>query len=86
MESRLTQSKINLKAKLPELKKTLETVQFIESKKDDSISTHFELADNVFASALVKKPSSVCLWLGVCTLTHTYACNADCVHYRQMSW
>ncbi len=65
MESRLSQARQNLKAKLPDLKKTLETVQFLESKKGQVIQTNFELSDNVFASAQITKPSSVCLWLGV---------------------
>jgi hypothetical protein len=34
-------------------------------KNEEDLSTHFELADNVYAKAVVKQPDAVFLWLGV---------------------
>lgn len=65
MENRLAQSKANLKNKIPDISKTLDTVKYLESKKEEEVHSYFELADNVFAQAKINKPSSVSLWLGV---------------------
>jgi hypothetical protein len=29
------------------------------------VSTNFQLADAIFANAVVKEPKNICLWLGV---------------------
>eukprot|EP01103_Thecamoeba_quadrilineata_P011295 TRINITY_DN2667_c0_g1_i2.p1 TRINITY_DN2667_c0_g1~~TRINITY_DN2667_c0_g1_i2.p1 ORF type:complete len:136 (+),score=25.68 TRINITY_DN2667_c0_g1_i2:259-666(+) len=66
MAGKLTQNKQILEGKIPEIEKTLATVKHIQSKKDseEGISTHFELADHLYANATIKHPKSVCLWLG----------------------
>eukprot|EP01112_Ceratiomyxa_fruticulosa_P007989 TRINITY_DN2073_c0_g1_i1.p1 TRINITY_DN2073_c0_g1~~TRINITY_DN2073_c0_g1_i1.p1 ORF type:complete len:196 (-),score=48.46 TRINITY_DN2073_c0_g1_i1:35-622(-) len=65
-ENTYTQKKYSLRLKIPEIKRTLETVEFLSSRteSDPPISTHYELNDGLFAHALVEKPNSVCLWLG----------------------
>jgi len=65
-ESSFTQKKMSLRLKIPEIKRTLETIEFLSSRTNDSppISTHYELNDGLFAHAIIEKPSSVCLWLG----------------------
>jgi len=64
MESQLAQRKIVIKSKLPDIKRTLETVNFLAAKKESTITTNFELSDGVYASASINDPSTVCLWLG----------------------
>mmetsp|Transcript_24661 Transcript_24661/g.57011 ORF Transcript_24661/g.57011 Transcript_24661/m.57011 type:complete len:180 (-) Transcript_24661:36-575(-) len=66
IDVRLVTSKNNLKGKIPEIKKTLEAVQFLRQKAstDEVVTTHFELAANVLATANVSKVEHVCLWLG----------------------
>jgi prefoldin subunit 5 len=79
MENRLTQSRANLKTKIPDISKTLDTVKYLESKKEEEVLSYFELADNVFAQAKISKPSSVSLWLGVCILHICYfKCLGQC--------
>eukprot|EP00164_Ancoracysta_twista_P010452 GFYU01015768.1.p1 GENE.GFYU01015768.1~~GFYU01015768.1.p1 ORF type:complete len:183 (+),score=66.80 GFYU01015768.1:37-585(+) len=66
MEQRLLANKKTLKQKLPDIKKTLEAVNYLNSKKDDDseIATRFELCDNVYVNAKIKDTQHVCLWLG----------------------
>lgn len=66
MEVHLLQRKKNLELKVPELKKTLEMVQFLVSKNEsgESIDTQFELNDTLWAKASIKPEGKVCLWLG----------------------
>jgi len=68
----MLQRKRNLDAKLPDIRKTLEMVQFLQSQanEDDEskeIETLYELNDTLYATAKIKPTGSVCLWLGVCT-------------------
>ncbi|KAK6543150.1 peptide chain release factor 1 [Orbilia ellipsospora] len=57
-----------LKDKIPDIKKTLQMVQFLETRNkkgdDEPISTMFELSDTLYAKASVTAPSEVYLWLG----------------------
>jgi prefoldin alpha subunit len=66
VETRLLQQKLSLKAKIPEIERTLEAVQFLRSKQNSSelLSTHSELTYGVYVNAQIKKTNSVCLWLG----------------------
>ncbi|GJJ69773.1 hypothetical protein EMPS_02121 [Entomortierella parvispora] len=69
MEVNMLQKKRNLDAKIPEIRKTLEMVQFLQSEAaegDDSkeIETLYELNDTLFATANIKPTGKVCLWLG----------------------
>ncbi|KAF9924878.1 hypothetical protein BGZ65_008094 [Modicella reniformis] len=69
MEINMLQRKRNLDAKIPEIRKTLEMVQFLQSQaseEDESkeIETLYELNDTLYATAKVKPTGKVCLWLG----------------------
>ena len=84
MESQLTKSNKELKTKIPDIKSTLEGVKFLAANKvdhyhlfsdlfqdrEEPFETHFELSDAVYGLAKVK-PSTVCLWLGVCCVSFT---------------
>ncbi|KAG0206388.1 peptide chain release factor 1 [Mortierella sp. GBA30] len=69
MEVNMLQRKRNLDAKIPEIRKTLEMVQFLQSEGsegDDSkeIETMYELNDTLYATAKIQPTGKVCLWLG----------------------
>jgi prefoldin subunit 5 len=55
-----------LRDKIPDIQKTLETVRFLKSRKDDAepLETTFELNDTLFAKAEVPITEEVYLWLG----------------------
>ena len=55
-----------LKDKIPDIQKTLETVRFLKSRKDDAepLETTFELNDTLYAKAEVPLTDEVYLWLG----------------------
>ncbi|KAF9571763.1 hypothetical protein EC968_000209 [Mortierella alpina] len=69
MEVNMLQRKRNLDAKIPEIRKTLEMVQFLQSQGDDGddtkeIETMYELNDTLYATAKIQPTGKVCLWLG----------------------
>ena len=68
MENNLARARANLKVKLPDIKKTLETVALLKSKYESSekdMSTNFLLSDNIWAKAKVpNNTGKVGLWLG----------------------
>ncbi len=45
-------------------------------EEGEDLATHFNLADNVFAEAIVKPSGTVCLWLGVRTIQWRRTCTA----------
>jgi hypothetical protein len=49
------------------MQKTLDTVKFLDSKKDkdEDMETRFELNDTLFATASIPPTEEVYLWLGV---------------------
>ncbi|KAJ6260439.1 hypothetical protein Dda_4665 [Drechslerella dactyloides] len=57
-----------LKEKIPDIKKTLQMVQFLDNRNkkgdEEPVSTMFELSDTLYAKASVVAPSEVYLWLG----------------------
>ncbi|KAJ1920703.1 hypothetical protein H4219_001102 [Mycoemilia scoparia] len=57
MEANMTQRRQSLESKIPELEKTLETIQFLIDKKDDDkpIETMYELNDTLYAKAKLEK-------------------------------
>eukprot|EP01116_Phalansterium_solitarium_P018780 TRINITY_DN5091_c0_g1_i2.p1 TRINITY_DN5091_c0_g1~~TRINITY_DN5091_c0_g1_i2.p1 ORF type:complete len:184 (+),score=20.69 TRINITY_DN5091_c0_g1_i2:98-649(+) len=63
METNLSKSKANLKGKIPEIRKNLEMLNYLASKKGDQVTSNFELSDQIFATANIN-PETVCLWLG----------------------
>ncbi|MCJ1468897.1 peptide chain release factor 1 [Pseudocyphellaria aurata] len=66
MEANTQRRSQGLKEKIPDLQKTLDTVQFLKSQKPDSdpLEATFELNDTLFAKALVLPTEEVYLWLG----------------------
>lgn len=68
IEQRLTQKKMKLKMKLPEIEKTYNSLMQMEaqSKLGEPLTTHYELAQSIFAKATinVQENDKVCLWLG----------------------
>lgn len=69
MELNLQRRVAGLKGKLPDIEKTLETVQFLKLRKegDDPIETTFELNDTLYTKAEIPPTDEVFLWLGVCS-------------------
>jgi prefoldin subunit 5 len=63
METHLLQRKSSLESKIPEITKTLEMVQFLESQ-DQTLNTQFELGDTLWANASIPPCQNVNLWLG----------------------
>ncbi len=57
---------IGLRDKIPDIQKTLETVQFLNTRSPDSepLETTFELNETLLAKALVPPTDEVYLWLG----------------------
>ncbi|KAG6360825.1 hypothetical protein INS49_011892 [Diaporthe citri] len=66
MESNMQRKAAGLKDKIPDIQKTLETVQFLKTRTDetDPIETTFELNDTLFAKAEVPPTDEVYIWLG----------------------
>jgi len=69
MLSNFDSKKKRLKAQVPDISTTLESVKHLKSKKDDGpIETKFVLSDQVYAKAIVPPTSRVSLWLGANTM------------------
>ncbi|KAJ3124624.1 hypothetical protein HK098_000961 [Nowakowskiella sp. JEL0407] len=66
MEVHLLQRQKSLESKIPEIKKTLDMVNFLISKQesDEEIESQFEITDTLWASAKISSTKTVCLWLG----------------------
>eukprot|EP00003_Mantamonas_plastica_P001441 TRINITY_DN1100_c0_g2_i1.p1 TRINITY_DN1100_c0_g2~~TRINITY_DN1100_c0_g2_i1.p1 ORF type:complete len:198 (+),score=58.24 TRINITY_DN1100_c0_g2_i1:221-814(+) len=66
MEMNLVSQRAALKRKIPEIKKSLQVVRYLQDMNEagEAFDTNYEVADNVYATATVDKTDSVCLWLG----------------------
>ncbi|KAG7293765.1 peptide chain release factor 1 [Staphylotrichum longicolle] len=66
MEQNLQRRVVGLKDKLPDIRKTLDTVQFLKlrTSESDPIETTFELNDTLYAKAEIPPTDEVYLWLG----------------------
>ncbi|PVI07734.1 Prefoldin, subunit 3 [Periconia macrospinosa] len=66
MEANTQRRAAGLQDKIPDIKKTLETVRFLKSRKEDAdpIETTFELNETLYAKAEVPQTDEVYLWLG----------------------
>jgi hypothetical protein len=65
MESHLVQQQKGLLVKIPDISNALDALHHLMKRPDDNpVSCHFELADSVFANAMLKKENTVLLWLG----------------------
>ncbi|KAI1878495.1 hypothetical protein JX265_000427 [Neoarthrinium moseri] len=66
MELNLQRRVAGLDDKMPDIKKTLETVRFLKTRTEESdpIETTFELNETLYAKASVPPTDEVYLWLG----------------------
>ncbi|KAL2163489.1 hypothetical protein VTH06DRAFT_5547 [Thermothelomyces fergusii] len=66
MEQNLQRRVAGLKEKMPDIRKTLETVRFLKLRtgESDPIETTFELNDTLYAKAEIPPTDEVYLWLG----------------------
>ncbi|CAM9092594.1 unnamed protein product [Chrysoparadoxa australica] len=66
MEAQLDKVKATMKAKIPEIEKTLELVKFLIEQREEekTIRTNYSLADTVYATAELDGDGRVCIWLG----------------------
>jgi len=55
-----------MEEKIPELKKTLQAVDFLMKPRQEDTRMQFELTETVWAKVSVPPTDSVYLWLGVC--------------------
>jgi prefoldin subunit 5 len=64
-ESFLAQKRNTLR-KLPDIQQSIEVVQFLKKRNEesDTIKTHFPLTDNLHAKAEIPPSDKICLWLG----------------------
>ncbi|KAL7951518.1 Prefoldin subunit domain-containing protein [Trichoderma barbatum] len=66
MELNLQRRMTGLREKIPDIQKTLDTVQFLKLRKEESdpIETTFELNDTLYARANIPPTEEVYIWLG----------------------
>ncbi|KAI8324973.1 Prefoldin, subunit 3 [Martensiomyces pterosporus] len=66
MENSKLQQRGSLEQKIPEIEKTLATVEFFISKRgsDEPVKTLFEVNDTLYAHATIPPTETVNLWLG----------------------
>ncbi|KAK0764910.1 Prefoldin subunit domain-containing protein [Trichoderma afarasin] len=66
MELNLQRRMTGLREKIPDIQKTLDTVQFLKLRKEetDPIETTFELNDTLYARANIPPTEEVYIWLG----------------------
>eukprot|EP00347_Sterkiella_histriomuscorum_P011705 403371425 len=71
MEAQLVRGRDSLKVKLPDIKKTLESVKLLQEKSEEEdeekrqLQTNFLIADNIWAKARIPNDTGkVGLWLG----------------------
>ncbi|KAK5995670.1 Prefoldin subunit 3 [Cladobotryum mycophilum] len=66
MEANLQRRMTGLTEKIPDIQKTLDTVQFLKMRKEetDPIETTFELNDTLYAKANIPPTEEVYIWLG----------------------
>lgn len=77
LETSLMQQKKALVTKIPQMKAAIKALAFLLKKQEgdeDTLTTHFELSDNVYAQAEIDASNDkVCLWLGAnVMLEYTY--------------
>jgi prefoldin subunit 5 len=66
MEVNTSRRASGLREKIPDIAKTLDTVQFLKTRDEgaEELEAYFELNDTLFAKAKVPKTEEVYLWLG----------------------
>jgi prefoldin subunit 5 len=80
MEAQILKHNEAVKGKIPDIEKAIETIQYIEKKKQEEsgkvLNVDFMVSNNLWAKANVPVGDTVCLWLGadvMCEFTHDEA-------------
>ena len=72
METQLIRSKMNMKTKIPDITKALETINFLKTQmenKNNKVLSNFSVCDSIWAQASIDPTlNKVCLWLGAGTI------------------
>lgn len=63
MEFNLLSKRRRLKSQIPDLKRSLNMIERLETQKEE-FETEFLLSEQVFAKAVISPTDTVCLWLG----------------------
>jgi len=76
VEMKLLAQQRDLQAKIPDIKKCLETVEALLAKQGTGEATivDFEVAEGIYSQARIEATNSVCLWLGANVMLE-YSCN-----------
>ncbi len=66
MEHKLSQNISQLRSKIPDIEKNLDTVKMLQKRSEASedLRTHFGITDLCYAEAVIEPTKSVHLWLG----------------------
>lgn len=64
MEGQIVKHTDTIRMKLPDLKKGLETVDFLQTQSAKEIKVDYMISNNLWAKAEVPVTGKVCLWLG----------------------
>lgn len=64
MEGQIVKHNDTIRMKLPDLKKGLETVDFLKIQNSKEIKVDYMISNNLWAKAEVPVTDKVCLWLG----------------------
>lgn len=66
MEYNLINKRRRLKVQIPDLERSLEMIEKLQTEKNNStnLETQFLLSEQVFAKAVIPPTDKVCLWLG----------------------
>ncbi|KAF2070916.1 hypothetical protein CYY_007760 [Polysphondylium violaceum] len=63
-ESKLSNNITILTSRSKQLQESLDIVEHVSNKKQDSFAVQYELSEGVYSSATVNEPKSIYLWLG----------------------
>jgi prefoldin subunit 5 len=64
MEGQIVKHTDTIRMKLPDLKKGLETVEFLKTQNNKAMKIDYMISNNLWAKAEVPVTDKVCLWLG----------------------
>lgn len=67
MEAQITKHSQSIQAKIPDIEKALECVEFLEKKYKDKckkVNVDYMVSANLYSKAEVNVSDKVCLWLG----------------------
>eukprot|EP00795_Rhopilema_esculentum_P017842 gene17842-9547_t len=66
MEVNLVQKRHRLKSQIPDIKTTLDAIEYLKARTDapEPVNTQFLLSDQLYVNAVLPATKTVCLWLG----------------------